>query len=66
MSAQAATHLASSQTETYYYKVGVTSLRQSQSAGLAFLDSCGWQMVAIALTTFLKEARWGFPIINSY
>lgn len=52
MTTQATTPLASHQTETYYYKVGVTSLRQSQSAGLAVLDSCGWQMVAIALTAF--------------
>jgi len=54
MSALAATHLAPHQTETYYYKVGVTSLCQSQSAGVAFLNSCGWQLLAIALTTFKR------------
>lgn len=66
MSTLAATHLATNQRETYYYKVGVTSLCQSQSAGLAFLNSCGWQLLAISLTTFFKEACWGFPVINNY
>lgn len=49
----AATHLATHERETYYYKVGVTSLCQSQSAGLAFLNSCGCQLLAISATTEL-------------
>lgn len=44
----AATHLATRERETYYYKVGVTSLCQSQSAGLALRNSCGCQLLAIS------------------
>lgn len=47
----AATHLATHERETYYYKVGVTSSCQSQSAGLAFLNSCGCQLLAISAPT---------------
>lgn len=51
VSGLAATHLATRARETYYYKVGVTSLCQSQSAGLAFLNSCGCQLLAISAPT---------------
>lgn len=64
MSTLAAAHLATHQRETYYYKVGVTSLCQSQSAGLAFLNSCGWQLLEISLTTFLKEPAGAFPSLT--
>lgn len=64
MSALAANHLAPHQRQTYYYQVGVTSLCQSQSAGLAFLNSSGWQLLVISLTTFLKKPAGAFPSLT--